>query len=726
MKVLTLAVSVFMLISFTAFAEDAVTLEETTVTATRTATAVEKAPASVSIITKEEIEEQNISTIDDALRYETGVMMGRNKGLQSATPSVTLRGLDGQDRTLIMIDGIPMNDGYSAGVTWTQLGVQNVDRIEITRGPASSLYGGHALGGAINIITHKPAGREGQVTVGYGSDNTKKTSVSYGDTISDKFGIRIGYEKETTDGYPTGLIRRSLKSKQPSGTQLYGGSMTQTTSGSDRLVVGDSGDNWGKRENVNIQTYFTPDVKSMLNLNFQWGRHEYGYDRPNSDLKDASGNTANSGYVALPSGEYASVSPYNYVYYNGDGYESYTNYSAIYERDMKAVNIKAKLSYSKKDKWYTTAGSSGSYDDAPGSLTDSDVNTWYSEIQASGNIGKKHLLTGGISYRADDYDQSGYTLSFYRDESSRTSKKDLTEGSTSTYGIYIQDEWKLPASFTLYAGVRYDSWKATDGKSGSIGSEEEFSDTDDSAVTPRFSLVWQPLENTTLRTSYGTAFRPPTIYDLYRTWQSGTTTYHSNPDVKPEKLESYEIGFDQFFMEKRIKLTGTVYRSEIEDALERIGSGSDRYMQNVGKARIDGLELGLEVAPMKKMKLWANASWLDTEVLDYDENTDIEGKKLTDVPERTYNVGGSYKWKMITFAVDGNYKGRVYTSDENDDVDDVYGGHTRVWLWNAKVIADIGKHFSVSGAVNNIFDEDYFDYYVGRERNYMVELTAKF
>ncbi|MCD8554732.1 TonB-dependent receptor [Seleniivibrio sp.] len=725
-RILLVTVIALAAMSAPVFAEDSATLEETAVTATRTTTAVEDAPASVSVITGDEIKQHSISTIDDALKYETGVMVGRNKGIMSATPSIALRGLNGQDRTLIMIDGIPVNDGYSAGVTWTQLGVQNVERIEITRGPASALYGGHALGGAVNIITHKPAGREGQVTLGTGSDGTRKLSLSYGDTFSDKFGIRIGYEQEKTDGYATGLVRRSVTSTVPTGTQLYGGEATTSTAGADQVIVGDTGRNWAERQNVNLQTYYTPDAVSMLNLNIQWGRHQYGYDSPNSYLTDASGNTAYSGYVVTEDGRYATVTPNSFVYYNGNGDETYTTYSAIYERDFGKVNLTAKLSYSDKDKWYTSAGSSGTYDTAAGTLSDSNVNTWFTDIQATGKAGSKHTVTGGFTYRADDYDASGYSLSFYRDEDSKTAKTDITQGKTDNYGLYVQDEWLLPANFTIYAGVRYDSWKATDGKSGSIGSVEEFEEPSDSAVSPKIALVWKPLKETSLRTSYGTAFRPPSIYDLYRTWKSGTTTYHSNPDLDPEKLKSWELGFDQFFFAKKMKLTGTYYRSELKDALERTATGSDRYMQNVGKARIDGIELGIEYLPVKNLKLYANAAWVDSEVLENDNNPDSEGKKLTDVPEKVFNVGSSYKWRMLTFALDGNYQGRIYTADDNTDVDDVYGGYTERWLWNTKVIAEIGKHFEVSGAINNIFDKEYYDYYVGRERNYMVEVTAKF
>jgi iron complex outermembrane receptor protein len=451
-------ISAAVLLAFGAEAQekDIFTLEETAITATRTEIAVEDAPASVSVVTQEEIKSLGATTLDEVLRHEAGVILRRDKGIAMATPRVSLRGLGGDSRTLVMLDGMPLNDGYSSGVTWSQLGIENVERIEITRGPGSALYGGNALGGVINIITKKPSGREIKATVGAGSDNTRKYSASYGDMFTDKFGMRIGFEHEKSDGYPATTTRRSITTTQPSTDELTGGYPGKSASGSDTYIVGDAGDNWGERNNVNLQSYFTPDASSMITFNAQWGRHEYGYDRPHTYLTDSNGNPSYSGYVDLGDGRYASVSPNNFIYYMGNGDEEYTSLALMYDKEFENIALNAKVGYSYKTKWYTPAGSSGTYDNAAGSLTDSDLYTWYTDVQLSGNIGQKHKLTGGMTYRTNDFEQAGYSLSFYRDEDSKTSKNEITEGKDQYYGVYIQDEWTLPASFTLFTGIRYD------------------------------------------------------------------------------------------------------------------------------------------------------------------------------------------------------------------------------------------------------------------------------
>ena len=145
-------------------------MADVVVTATRTEVEADKAPASVSIITREDMERQNMRTADDALRYEAGVYTRRSRGVQdpAASSTVSMRGLSQSKRTLILVDGIPFNEGYSGGVTWSAIPVDSIDRIEVIRGPGSALYGGNAMGGVINIILRVPQKTEAMARGGVG------------------------------------------------------------------------------------------------------------------------------------------------------------------------------------------------------------------------------------------------------------------------------------------------------------------------------------------------------------------------------------------------------------------------------------------------------------------------------------------------------------------------------------------------------------------------------
>jgi hemoglobin/transferrin/lactoferrin receptor protein len=143
-------------------------LDPISVTATRTATAASRTAASVSIITAEDLEEQQAENIKDALRYEPGVTVRRapyrpssaaTAGGRDGDSSINIRGLEG-NRILLMEDGIRLPNSFSFGPLeagrgdYADLGTLN--RIEILRGPASALYGSDGLTGAVNFITKDP------------------------------------------------------------------------------------------------------------------------------------------------------------------------------------------------------------------------------------------------------------------------------------------------------------------------------------------------------------------------------------------------------------------------------------------------------------------------------------------------------------------------------------------------------------------------------------------
>jgi vitamin B12 transporter len=134
-------------------------LEPTVVTATRTATPLRQVGSSVSVITAEDIARRQVYTAADALRTVPGLDVIQSGGLGRQT-SVFLRGANA-NQTLVLIDGVEMNDPSSPNnlFDFADLMADNIERIEILRGAQSSVYGSDAIGGVINIITKKGAGR---------------------------------------------------------------------------------------------------------------------------------------------------------------------------------------------------------------------------------------------------------------------------------------------------------------------------------------------------------------------------------------------------------------------------------------------------------------------------------------------------------------------------------------------------------------------------------------
>ena len=162
--------------------EKEATLEPVVVTATRDAQEIRKVPANITVITEEKIKESNAQVVTDVLKNEVGVVVRDYFGTgKTATLDIRGFGETGPLNTLVLVDGRRVNEIDLSGVDWTQIPLDQVERIEIVRGPGSVLYGDNAVGGVINIITKKPekpfsANVEG--VIGSYSYNKEAASVS--------------------------------------------------------------------------------------------------------------------------------------------------------------------------------------------------------------------------------------------------------------------------------------------------------------------------------------------------------------------------------------------------------------------------------------------------------------------------------------------------------------------------------------------------------------------
>ena len=184
------------------FAEDTTTeLEEVIVTATRTAQTVDDALASVTVLTQDDIKKQQATSLQELLRARAGFHLVNNGGAGKKT-SLFLRGTN-SDHVLVIIDGIKINTATDGAAPLSIIPLELVERIEIVRGPRTSLYGSDAIGGVIQIFTKKSkAGEAAKPTVSIktGSHNTKGISAGISGGF-DKGWYSVNLKREKTDGY---------------------------------------------------------------------------------------------------------------------------------------------------------------------------------------------------------------------------------------------------------------------------------------------------------------------------------------------------------------------------------------------------------------------------------------------------------------------------------------------------------------------------------------------
>lgn len=180
---------------------DTTRLDDVVVTATRRAISPEQALPPVTIIDRAAIEQLNALDVADLLRFHSGIEIARNGGPGQVT-SAFIRGANG-NHTLVLIDGVKVNPGTAGGAALQNIPPELVERIEIVKGPRSSLYGSEAIGGVINIITRRGApGREFGASAQAGSYGARAgaANLSWQD---ERFGAGISAATQRSDGFPT-------------------------------------------------------------------------------------------------------------------------------------------------------------------------------------------------------------------------------------------------------------------------------------------------------------------------------------------------------------------------------------------------------------------------------------------------------------------------------------------------------------------------------------------
>ncbi|MBK8524055.1 MAG: TonB-dependent receptor [Betaproteobacteria bacterium] len=520
----------------TAFATE---LAPVVVTATRHPTALEDAPGQVEVVTAEDIARRQINRISQTINELPGVYVQPGRGIMQPSQALSLRGIPDEKRSLVLLDGIPLNDGYAGGLNFGGLPADNIERVEVLYGPMSSLYGGNAMGGVISFQTRMPTGPEFRLRTGFGNpfqsgkgpENVRKTNLSAGTRFNNDLALLVGGNWASTDGYRTEWVTSTTAPT----AGLTGWRAVPQKNGAPTYLIGNKGRTEWDEHNLFLKLEQKLANGDRWRFNWQRQAYDYGQDGPQSYLRTAAG--------APTYGAYAQS-----LFVNGDGNYQRDIYNLGYETEMLAGLLKINAGYSStQTNSYivptgSVAGGSGRISDSPAQSRF--VDAWWNRSFGT------HTLTTGLSYRYDHATNSEYTLSNWTDGDTKTALYAKAAGRATTTGVYAQDDWRLRHDLTASLGLRYDRWTNSDGSISTPGWPaasrifRDYPERQESAWSPKLALVWQTLPALTLRSSLGSAFRAPTVYELYRTSRIGSTTYNANPNLKPETVQTWDIGVD--------------------------------------------------------------------------------------------------------------------------------------------------------------------------------------
>ncbi len=506
-------------------------LEPVVVTATMVATPLEKLGAAVTVITGDEISQYDYDRIEDVFRQVPGVQV-QSSGSPGKATSLSIRG-GGSQRSLVLIDGMRTNSPTLGSTDIAEITIDAIERIEIVRGPQSTLYGADAITGVVNIITRKGQG-------------------------------------------------------PPSASAWVEGGNYNTF-----------------REQANIQGAF-----GGFNFNLTGSQFNTGGNLPHDD----SSQTAVSGRVGYDfpwQGELSLTGRYSNLNLELPIFSTSPTVFDPNSTNRLETGL-YKLEYTQKicDWWNVTASlgqwfNSSHFRNTPPPGTDTTItqvnaSRVQGDVLSTFTVPRWNTLSLGWEYRSES--GTNVTQGTFPTDFSQT---------LNTLAFFGQDELSLFDRLFLGGGLRWED-----------------NNVYGTSLTGRASAALVVKETgSKLRFAWGQGFRAPTINDL-------SFPGFGNPDLKPERSTSWEIGADQRLWRDRIRFGATYFHQNFSDLIQFVFDPTTFLFapQNVGRARIQGVEAYASFDPVYWIGFYANYTYLDAKDLDTNQ-------ELPRVPRNTVNTG---------------------------------------------------------------------------------------
>jgi iron complex outermembrane receptor protein len=665
-------------------------LTETVITATRTRKNIKDLPASVRLITTEQIKEMPSTAIDDLLRTEAGINVDRKNGIFSKNASVNMRGLNNSARTLVMLDGVPLNKADGGGVNFNRINTESVERIEVIKGPGSAMYGGNAMGGVINVITKdiedKPTG---SVKLSAGSCNTQGAQawLSGRTKVLPKLGWSINSFYRRGDGYVIA----------PEET----------------------------RDSTDVKAYLWEyNVGGKLAYNFNdSSRLEIGYNY----FDDKTGDGVR---VYDPEGGYFKYRT-NHAYAIYHGYIGKIQITAnAYMQLENYINQKEQLKTEKVPPYAITQYLLY--------LTDSRRNDGGFWLSATTKFGANHKLTYGADIRLSSADASD----IYFTSTDTINNK----GKMNAFAVFVQDEFSmLNNRLKIVAGARADAVFFSDASytiaapsvtnSYMMEYTGKYNDKHWLALSPKLGARYDLNHTNSVYINFASGFRPGTLDDMCRSGSISKGFKMANPELEPEHINNFEAG-GSVMINKYIRIEPSVYYSIGNQFQYFVGTGDTVYStsspkailkrENVSKAAIKGVEATLRINPVKSLELNFSYAYNHSVIKSFDTirfvAKNLSGKFLMEVPVNRFSAMLNWKNKYFNSMLVYEYTGSLYNDDENLVEMPAY------YRFDAKISRVFARHYSLSLTIQNLTNNIYTDNKgnLGISRFFMLEAGYRF
>jgi iron complex outermembrane receptor protein len=706
------------------------------VTATRGEKNIEDAPGPVSVVSRATLEARGIQNLQDAINTVPGVFVRPGRGISDVQQSISLHGVPDEKRTLVMIDGQPINDAYAGGLNLGGLPAGMLDRVEVNQGPASALYGGNAVGGAVNYITRLPKGPEATLRLGYGDaahrgeapSGTRWASLVAGTRLENGLAVMATMGYRGTNGYPSEWV--TTTTAPPAGT--VGALPTIGNTGTASYIIGHKGDNRWTDQSLGFRLAFPLAKGDRITAGFIRQVYDYDFGTPASYLTNASGSAVYT-YV---NGATVRTNAFNASY----GAYQRDLWKLGYETTLGVGELKLDVGYTTTPKsWYVTASGSDTafntttLSDGPGRITRGEASGWNADLLWTLPL-DAHQLTLGTAVKFEQAKNSDVSLTNWKDPGGLGAPTSEARGRSRTLAVFAQDEWRITENTTVWTGARWDHWRTSDGYgwnslvAAPFNQAETYGARTATALSPKVALVHRLTPAFAVKTSVGQAFRPPTVYELYRTFRIGSlaTVYQNNPQLVPEKTTSADLGFEAKLWQGA-KLDINAFHNRFTDLIYTAGSGSPRQRVNAGLAQSQGVLLSFEQKISPSTRLFVNATQQTGTVLANTTRPTSVGKDLTWIPRRMTNLGVETKRGPWGLNATVRHATRQYSLDDNTDVTTgVYGSYDGYTVADTRVTYTLTGGTEVGFAIDNLTNHRYFSNYIAPGRSWAIDLKIPF
>ncbi|MCH9814748.1 MAG: TonB-dependent receptor [Epsilonproteobacteria bacterium] len=649
-------------------------------TATKTSKNIEGVSASVIVVDAQKIESMGASTLGDVIKKTPGltVQYGTFPSASSKSKSsISLRGM-GANGTLFLINGKRLSGEVKNPYDLDRIPASAIERVEVVKGPMSSLYGADAVGGVINIIMKKPTKVfEGSVGAKYGSNidgdgsnsglnfnvRGKKEKLSY------SFNADALYSEPYTQSENANVLVKTATGKvkpsvhpYPGVQQLADEYVTDVTYREKATVY-----NFGGRLSYDFNDVFTMGVDANYMDEEREGAYN-GYYHPSNHI--SNGNKIpifNIPVNSIDENSRRNIGVDTQWTVSNDLLLKLNIYNSFYKKrnTTTAVNYQA-MGYENE-----VASS------ANGMSADVDITSY--ELSGNHVLSDTHLLTFGGEHRDETREATVFD-----------NTPGFSEKSVDYQALYLQDEWELSDTLNVVFGGRYDAISNADNK-----------------ATFRVGAVKNLSKALNFRFNFAQGYRTPDIREMYifkqtpAGMQRGAETIGYN--LQPEFTNAYEVGLSG--TREGFDYAIALFYNQIDDQIEQVQRGdtdTGQYwtFENVSEAETFGVETTLGYSFDNGAYL--SFAWNELQT----ENKDT-GKDLEFNPERTLSMGLDTTlmadWSVGILAT---YIGEQYYSKAttNGNIDASTEAYTLVDLTSSYKFGD-NKKYEIYGGVNNIFDE---------------------